>query len=719
MYNENSPFGQLFNRQNQNKEKPKEKTKAQRLVLTLTVSAILFYPFIFVGFPFFLVLQWIEKKEEANHIENMDYESFIKRHTVLLGMISFLLFLFNVAVFIFLIPRGYFSCYLLFPLNLLNTTLEFNAQSIVALVLGGSCATACLTTMHSFAEKRKVTSKEAKRRAIQNSIAYKKRQNNKFTLSLEEAEEYERLYQEAKKANNLEALEEMKKSIFIGTDEFGNAYYMGFKEFNQHGLFVATTGGGKTTALELLIDHCAKFDIPCLVLDGKGAKDTLKATQEIAQLRGKEVVNFSDSGTVSYNPIKHSLSTAIKDRLSELAKTESIYYSGTSDLLIMDTIQLIDFYKIKRTLKNFSTYLLPRNVLLLFADELLEVRPDLFTFEVEEKPKKEKKKKKKDEKKQTDSEDTSVEQDEELDQLDEGLSQLEDEIVAHEEVQTVTLDPETMDLEQLYGVLKYSRGLLRERSLQLFDQLFTRYEHKKNPFYLYATSENLQTQMNILMDSEIGHLFDTENNTNELDMMDIARNGKIAYVSLNGLVYTKFIKTMAHFIVSDINYLASERYEISESFPFVVLFDEPSAYLTPAFIDTANKTRGAGVHAVFSPQTLADIETIDPLIMRQLVGNVNTYFVGQTNEPKEIDYWLKLFGTFDDIDITSMVEQQSGYSDVSKTDWVAERGTQRDVENFIVRGQTLRDLRTGEFIVYRKGDNSREPIRKVYLRKVS
>ncbi|MDA9469887.1 type IV secretion system DNA-binding domain-containing protein [Enterococcus sp. 5H] len=712
MHNNNSPFGQLFNQQ----QEPKERTKGQRLALALTVGAFVFYPFLLAGFPLFLFIRWFERREEIAHVEDMHYETFVKRHTLLFGLLSFILFILNSFLFAFVWPRGYFSAYLFFPFNLFNHTLVFSIETLFALFFGGLGMTATLTTLHSFSSKRRVESKEKKRRAIQQSNAYKKRQAKKFTLSIEETKEYEERYQKAKRENDLQTLEEMSQSIYIGTDEYGKSYYMPFKEFNQHAFIVGTTGSGKTTALELIIDHCARYDLPCLVLDGKGAKATLESAEKIAGLRGKDVINFSDSGTTSYNPIKHSKSTAIKDKLLELAKTESIYYSGSSELLIMDTIQLMDHYDIPRSFKEFSAYLLPRNVLLLFAEEIVKLKPDLFTFEVEEKPKKRSKK----EEGETVEKQSEVEQEElDMNELDASLNQLEEEVVSHEEVQHVTLDPETIDLEQLHGVLRHSKELLNRRSLALFDQLFTRYEHKKNPFYLYATSENLQTQINILMDSEIGYLFDTENNSNELDLLEVARAGQLAYVSLNGLVYTKFIKTMAQFIISDINFLASERYEISESFPFVVLFDEPSAYLTAQFIDTANKTRGAGVHAVFSPQTLADIETIDPLIKKQLIGNVNTYFVGQTNEPTEIDYWLKLFGTFDDIEVTSMVEQQTGYSDVSKTDWVAERGTQRDVENFIVRGQTLRDLRTGEFIVYRKGANSREPIRKVYLHKVS
>ena len=49
---------------------------------------------------------------------------------------------------------------------------------------------------------------------------------------------------------------------------------------------------------------------------------------------------------------------------------------------------------------------------------------------------------------------------------------------------------------------------------------------------------------------------------------------EIIYVALDGLIYTEYIHTLAQFMIADINHLASERYEITEDFPFVVLFDD-------------------------------------------------------------------------------------------------------------------------------------------------
>ena len=419
---------------------------------------------------------------------------------------------------------------------------------------------------------------------------------------------------------------------------------------------------------------------------------------------------FTDTGDISYNPLKYGNSIEIRDKLVSLAETESIFYSGANKQLLMGTTQLLDVFNIERDLENMSDYFSPRKVLLLFINELLLIYPDLLVFEVEESPKN---KSKKSVKKEVEV----VEKAEVKESASSKYDQIEDDGVATEVVETITANPETMKLEDMYWVISNKKKRLKKSSLRMFEQLFARYEHKDNPFYLYATAESLQTNFYMLLDSELSHLFDTKTNKNELDLMEATRKNEIIYVALDGLIYTEYIHTLAQFMIADINHLASERYEITEDFPFVVLFDEPSAYLSDKFIDTVNKTRGAGVHALFAPQTLADIEAIDPILLKQLIGNTNTYIVGQTNEKSEIDYWSELFGSYDDIEITSVTQQEAGFSDVNKTDWTGEKGTKRDVENFIVHPNNIKELRTGEFYILRKGNNTHEPIRKVYMRK--
>lgn len=712
MNDDDNLYNGLFsNKKSQKSSNDKEKTSRYNIIsIAVSMSFVVLYPFAVFGIIPVLVCIYLDKRQRLENVHDINYKSFLQRRNSLFILLSGVLMLVNILFCIYLIPRGYLSAYLLFPLNMIQHALVFSWQTVVALLLGGSGMASIMLAIYSFVEGRKVVSKKAQITKVKESKAYKKRLKNKFEESQTYVEEYEEAYTLAKSEGNITKLEELEQSILLGTDEYGKPNFITLKELNQHALLPATTGGGKTVVLQIIVEHCIKFNIPCLVIDGKGAKDTRLAISDIAKKYNAKVKEFTDTGDISYNPLKYGNSVEIRDKLVSLAETESIFYSGANKQLLMGTTQLLEAFNIDRTLESMSNYFSPRNVLLLFIDELLKIYPDLLVFEVE-------KDKKNKTKKSTDKASELVEKAEVQDSVSNKYDQIEEEFVASEVTETVTLNPQTMKLEDMYWIISNKKKSLKENSLTLFDQLFARYEHKDNPFYLYATAESLQTNFYMLLDSELSHLFDTKTNKNELDLMEATQKNEIIYVSLDGLIYKEYIHTLAQFMISDINHLASERYEITEDFPFFVLFDEPSAYLSDKFIDTVNKTRGAGVHALFAPQTLADIEAIDPILLKQLIGNTNTYIVGQTNEQTEIDYWSKLFGSYDDIEITSVTQQEIGFSDVNKTDWTGEKGTKRDVENFIVHPNNIKELRTGEFYILRKGNNTHEPIRKVYMRK--
>ncbi|MBQ6484807.1 MAG: DUF853 family protein [Carnobacterium sp.] len=699
------------NKKNQKNGNENDKTSRYNVIsIVVSISFVLLYPFAIFGIFPVLYFIYLDKQQRLENVHDIEFKSFLQKGNSTFGLISGGLILVNILSSIYLIPRGYLSTYLLFPLNLIHHALFFSWQTVVALLLGGAGMASIMLTIFSFIEGRKVVSKKSQIVKVKESKTYKKRLSNKFEESKNFVEEYEEAYALAKSEGNITKLDELAHNILLGTDEYGKPYFITLKELNQHALLPATTGGGKTVVLQIIVEHCAKFDIPCLIIDGKGAKDTRLAVSDIANKYDREVKEFTDTGDISYNPLKYGNSIEVRDKLVSLAETESIFYSGANKQLLMGTTQLLDVFNIERDLENMSDYFSPRKVLLLFINELLLIYPDLLVFEVEESPKN---KSKKSVKKEVEV----VEKAEVKESASSKYDQIEDDGVATEVVETITANPETMKLEDMYWVISNKKKRLKKSSLRMFEQLFARYEHKDNPFYLYATAESLQTNFYMLLDSELSHLFDTKTNKNELDLMEATRKNEIIYVALDGLIYTEYIHTLAQFMIADINHLASERYEITEDFPFVVLFDEPSAYLSDKFIDTVNKTRGAGVHALFAPQTLADIEAIDPILLKQLIGNTNTYIVGQTNEKSEIDYWSELFGSYDDIEITSVTQQEAGFSDVNKTDWTGEKGTKRDVENFIVHPNNIKELRTGEFYILRKGNNTHEPIRKVYMRK--
>lgn len=695
-------------------DKEPPKSKYRQLLLVLMIVGILFYPFLIVGVIPLVIVQMIDRADQQQHVYDMDYSSFIKRYNTRFIVLSLLLMLVNIASFILVIPRGYLSCYILFPLNNFNHVLYFGPQTVAALIIGGLGMGSILISYTGFLAKRKVYSKEKRQKDIIQTKEYKERLENKFEESQKYVEEYETEYQLAVAIKDLVVREgrlfELSRVILLGTDEYGLPYKMGFEELNQHTLIPATTGGGKTTIIQIFIEHCIKFGIPVLLIDGKGARDTLTAMENIAEKYGKKVRSFTDAGTMRYNPIKYGNDISIRDKLANLAETESVYYSMASKALLQVTVQLLDEFSsthgIERSLPYMQEYLIPRNVLNLFIDRLSERNPHFFDMEIpiDSAPKERKKVA------------SGVSQDTEFVKpasRRRGYTQNEAKV---EDVKTVTLDPEKLSLEDLYALLKQSMDAMTKEEAKLFERLFVRYEHKKNPFYLYDTSEALQTNINMLLDSELGKLFDTKDSENILDLNEIARNGDVVYVSLNGLIYKEFIVSLAQMLVGEINYFASELYAASDRIDILTIFDEPASYLNESFIDTVNKGRGAGIHAIYAPQTMADIDKLGDKLKEQLVGNVNTFIVGKTNETTEVNYWSETFGTYQDIEVTDVVNQEEGYSDVGNVSWQGEKGTRRDVDRFNFHPNRFRKLRQGEFAVYRTAKNVHEVPRAVYMR---
>ncbi|HAQ6572501.1 TPA: DUF853 family protein [Enterococcus faecium] len=726
---------------------PPQRTRYQQLLVGFCFIGVMLYPFSFAGVIPLLVVQLIDKKDQAAHVYDRNYESFLKRGSSLFLVVSFVISIVNLCCFIFWIPRGYFSAYLFFPLNLLETSLTFNWQTVIALVLGGCGMGSIFLSFSAFIAKRKVLSKEEEQKHILASKAYKERRKDKFNESQRFTEEYEQDYEQAIKEADVVRYEALKQQFLLGTSEYGLPCILNFKEFNQHAIVAGTTGSGKTTFLQLFIQHAAKFDIPLILIDGKGAQDTYEAMKKVAEKYNKRVKEFTDEGDMRYNPVANGNAISVRDKLVTLAETESVFYSGAAKSLLQATVQLLDAFKgtsinkrdkngrevekkIERSLPFIQHYLLPRNVLDLFADAILPNNPKLFEIEVE---KKIERTKKKSAQRGTEMFDHSGVQTENEKQEEAKKSQLKDSKFRNifqqgdtqPEAETIVLDRETLDLDSYYLILKKSLKYLSPNAKtgenvqrNLFEQLFVRYEHKQSPFYLYATSEALQNNINMLLDSELGQLFDTSEHQNILSIQQIVRQKDIVYVSLNGLIYKEYIRTLAQMLVGDINYYLSEMYQMNHQKELIVLFDEPSSYLNETFIDLVNKGRGAGMHAIFSPQTMADIAKLGDKLQEQLVGNVNTLIIGKTNEPGEAEYWSNMIGTYEDIELTTMTEQEEGYSDVGKIDWAGQRGTKRNVNKFKISPDRIKELRKGEFIVHRTATDEDIPPQMVYVRNV-
>ncbi|MGP4080108.1 TraM recognition domain-containing protein [Pseudalkalibacillus sp. R45] len=547
-------------------------------------------------------------------------------------------------------PRSYFTLYHVLPVDfswlteLVGETVEPNGFSLLMYGSGGMAVAYVWSVLMDYFRSKRVRSKEDERESVKRSPRFQKTYQQRFQLA-----------EKVQKKWRADFLKGKTDQLLLGITETGKPYSMDFKEINQHMFVPATTGGGKTVLLLNYIEFALLKDYPLIFIDGKGSSESIDDVKALCERHGKTLDIFSDDGQLTYNPLRYGNATVIKDKLEQLIATESHYYTEISTSLVQAIIQFIDDYGFKRDLWTFAKFLNPNEIKDVLHSDVEEVDIDEVDGSYEEN----------------------------------AYSSFLDEQEETEEAETTTSVKE-----------KKTEMVRSSRAQRYFERFFERYEHEaEGELYLFSNASSVRTQLYLLLDSELGHLF--EEKENGLDLIEVSDKRKALFVSFDGLIYDTFIKVIARFLILDLNYLVSYRNRKKKGDqPMLAIYDEFSVYANDKIVDTVNKSRSGGFHCIIATQTIADLEKIDPVLARQIIGNTNTFAIGQTNHSEEVEAWANILGTFKDIDLTIQTKEQSGR--LRRVDLKSEMGTMRNVQKFKISPDEIRDLRTGQFILARK-----------------
>ncbi|MBM7554422.1 TraM recognition domain-containing protein [Thalassobacillus pellis] len=558
---------------------------------------------------------------------------------------------------LFLAPMRYFAFYTVLPISLNGLDAVFgnvppwSAYALGMYVSGGIGVAFVWGKLTDYVRSKRVLSFEEKREQEKQSKRYAAVHARRFRLNAKA----QARWREAASPDPL----------LLGITEAGKPYAMDFSEINQHMFVPATTGGGKTVLLLSYIEYALRHDYPFIYIDGKGSAESMNDVQTLCTRYGKKLRVFSDQGTVTYNPLKYGNATVIKDKLEQLIATESKYYSELSLSLVQAIIQFIDDYGFSRDLWTFATYLDPAAIKKV-------LNQDTIVVEREAQP------------------ETSPEA----------------EFGSFLDPAPVAASKETRT--------KQKRTVRSERAEKHYERFFRRYAQEEDgELYLFANASSVRTQIYLLLDSELGELF--REAEEDVDLIRVSEEKQALFVSFDGLIYDTFIQVIARFLILDINYLVSyrNRNQLKDA-PLLAIYDEFSVYANDKIVDTVNKSRSGGFHCIIATQTLADLEKVSPVLAKQIIGNTNTYAIGQTNHPEEVEAWANLFGTYKDQDLTVKTEAQPGR--LQRVDLKAPEGTSRPVHKFKVPPDDIRALRTGQFVFLRKAATSAPEPAVVYVR---
>lgn len=560
-------------------------------------------------------------------------------------------------------PVDYFGLYLHLPFGvsfleeLFNTSIHFSNVSWTIYISGGITVSYVWDLATTYIRSKKVTSIEEEQENFKSSDEFKRVYNKRFDLNAKVQKQWRKDMEKGK-----------TDKLLLGINQRGKPYYMDFKEINQHMFVPATTGGGKTVLLLDYIEYALMKNYPVVFIDGKGSLETIDDVKGICTKYNQDMKIFSDTENLTYNPIKYGNATVVADKLQALVETESQYYVKVNEVLVQTLIQFIDAYHLTRDLWSFERYLNPKAIKEVLNGDLIEIEEE---YEEEEK---------------TSNSFSSFLEDEETEE------------------------------EQETAIVKKKRKkkVRSERADRFYRRFFSDWEStEEGENYLFENAAVVRLAITSLLEKELGHLF--REKENGLDLLEVSDKKEVLFISFDGLIYDKYIKTIAQLIILDLNFLVSYRNRNKmKDQPLLAVYDEFSVYANDKIVDTVNKSRSAGFHCIIATQTVADLRKVDPELANQVIGNTNTYMIGQTNNQDEHEAWANTIGTYKDVDVTTVTEKQSG--SLKRIEKKADMGTVRGVHKYKIPPDEIRNLRTGQFVVYRKASKENVEPEIVYVR---
>ncbi len=204
---------------------------------------------------------------------------------------------------------------------------------------------------------------------------------------------------------------------------------------------------------------------------------------------------------------------------------------------------------------------------------------------------------------------------------------------------------------------------------------------------------SLIAEIENIANSEIGHLFDCQPG-NVLTLNQALEENAVVYFCLQPLAFPAYATSLGKLIINDLKALASSQLEKTDKKTIYTIFDEFSVFAGDQIINLINQGRSAGIHAVLSTQSLADIvRNEDEALLGQMLGNCNNYIIQRQNYPQDAEQLANIIGTFDQFQITSQVDIRAGTSGV---------GSVRQSKEFIIHPDEIKRLYQGEGIVVNK-----------------
>lgn len=525
---------------------------------------------------------------------------------------------------------------------------------------------------HERFQSRIVHSKKDEKAREKETLQYQKVKKNWLKLNAKNQRSWRKNQSKKNRINE----------VLLGINQIGDPFKISYDELKQHTLAVGTTGSGKTTALYSPLETALKNQDGFVMIDGKGDPETIEQVQSLFNAYGRKLHVFHSSNNLTYNPLKNGGHTAGTNHLFNAFDWSEQFYKNVTKEHTQNVMAFLDDYNFPRDLKHIGQYLELENIYNVLKEDVREYRTlEKRKVPVEEKPNNKSKKS--------------------LGGNDEPQNEIE---YKEQEVEVIQYKPSERAAK--YMNLLFGQEEATDDEIQ---------EVIKNASGdLKKFIRGMSSQLNYLVNSEIGYLF--EDKKDGIDLADIIAKGEGVIFSLNSNSYKDFIMRLGRFIVDDVATVIQEQGQ-HEKNDALGIFDEFDSYGNERITDILAKSRSANFRAVISVQSLAQLKLDEGDITQKVIDTCNTYFFGKTNDPTNAEYAANIIGTQEDEEQTFMTKEIG--PGLGRLDYKSDYGTIRKTRNYYFHPDQIKELMQGEFIVSRKAAKDIAPDRNrsfVYFR---
>jgi type IV secretory pathway TraG/TraD family ATPase VirD4 len=212
----------------------------------------------------------------------------------------------------------------------------------------------------------------------------------------------------------------------------------------------------------------------------------------------------------------------------------------------------------------------------------------------------------------------------------------------------------------------------------------------------------LQSRLALVAESSVGEFLQPGEPIIDL-RHTLSESNEVVVFSLNSSRYGKLAAQLAAMIIQDLTTISGYRLAQPHRPLGFIAIDEFSALDADNLLSLLARAREAGISVLLSTQEMADLERLATGFKDQVLGNTAVVLAHRQNVPDSAELIAKMVGT----DTVWKHTYQTGPSGfygamTGKRDRVTGMGTKRQVEEFRIHPNTIKELPTGGAVLITK-----------------